>query len=231
MAGGTWDEDVLPLKSRVAPPRSISIVPVIGIGVVAHDPINTCRGLLPSNFLELEAEQRWWHNLTHLTHGDYWWSLCELVPTIHSKSSARQNHPEKNYSSNKIFKISWFNGLKTYDIMVASPNWNIFHISKDLKCFVVVVVVVIVVRRPSSVVRRPSSVIRCLYLLSSNISTYRTYSKKIILDLCIWKKLCYLCHIYFGVSGTNCTYEKALINNIEAKYGTDLCGNCYWVPK
>ena len=59
MAGGTWDEDVLPLKSRVAPPRSSSIVPVIGIGVVAHDPINTCRGLLPSNFLELEAEQRW----------------------------------------------------------------------------------------------------------------------------------------------------------------------------
>jgi hypothetical protein len=32
-------------------------VPVIG--VVAHDPINTCRGLLPSNFLELETEQRW----------------------------------------------------------------------------------------------------------------------------------------------------------------------------
>ena len=58
MAGGTWDEDVLPLKCRVAPPpRSISIVPVIG--VVAHDPINTCRGLLPSNFLELETEQRW----------------------------------------------------------------------------------------------------------------------------------------------------------------------------
>jgi hypothetical protein len=34
-----------------------------------------------------------------------------------------------------------------------------------------------------------------------------------------------LCLIYFGVNGTNCTYEKASIN-IEAKYGTDLRGNC-----
>jgi hypothetical protein len=67
-----------------------------------------------------------------------------------------------------------------------------------------------------------------LYLLSSHISTYRTYSKKLILDSCIWNVVC-LCQIYFGVSGTNCTYEEASID-IEAKYGTDLRGNCYWVP-
>ena len=37
-------------------------------------------------------------------------------------------------------------------------------------------------------------------------------------------KMC-LFLIYFGVSGTNCTCEKASIN-IEAKQGTDLRGNC-----
>jgi hypothetical protein len=34
-----------------------------------------------------------------------------------------------------------------------------------------------------------------------------------------------LCHIYFVVSGSNCTYEKVSIY-IEAKHGTDLRGNC-----
>jgi hypothetical protein len=82
--------------------------------------------------------------------------------------------------------------------------------SKDLKC----VVVRRRRRRPSVPIEFPrkysfnfvwvSNNLRTTgsSLLSSHVSTYRT----------------------------NCTYEKASIN-IEAKYGTDLRGNWYWVPR
>ncbi len=58
----------------------------------------------------------------------------------------------------------------------------------------------------------------------SCVTSHFSSSQRVQLSIGIINEM-FLFLIYFGVSGTNCTCEKASIN-IEAKQGTDLRGNC-----
>jgi hypothetical protein len=73
---------------------------------------------------------------------------------------------------------------------------------------------------------------RRLYLLSSHVSSTLFY---IAAFLCVYGRIKFnslrttsssLLSSQVSTYRTNCTYEKASVN-IEAKYGTDLRGNCY----